>query len=105
MTYQRLLPRIQSTVAIRKFRSLTHQPLLPESRKVHSNTIAVATATIHATAVHGMSQRDPWWAVSFARQKAKRKNTNVNSPILAHSRHPVTTRGRRIGRTHTLFPS
>ncbi len=51
--------------------------LLPESIRVHNETIAAAAAATHATADHEMSQREPVVEVIFAREKATRKKAKA----------------------------
>ena len=101
------LIRSKLTVAISPFHSLAgcpYQPLLPESRKVQSNTKADAAATIQPIADQEISQRESWGEEILRRLKATRKKTTVATPMLLHSRHPVSMRGRRITRTYTLLP-
>src|ERR1700682_4214648 len=78
-----------------------NQPFLPESIRVHSETIAAAAAATHATADHEMSQREPVGEVIFARERATRKKARLDSAIVAHSRHPVSTRGRRTSNLYS----
>lgn len=73
-----------------------NQPLLPESRKVQSKTNTAAAAAVHPTADQEISQREPLVEKIFRREKATRKRAKVIQPILAHSRHPVSTLGRLI---------
>ncbi len=97
-----------TTIGNRPFHVLTccrkNQPFLRESIRVQSETIAAVAAATHATADHEMSQREPVEEVIFAREKATRKNARLDSAIVAHSRHPVSTRGRRTLELIRLFP-
>jgi hypothetical protein len=77
----------------------SHQPLLPDSRKVQSTTKTVAAAAVQPTADQEISQRESWREEIFARLKTTTKKTTVASPMVVHSRHPVSMRGRRIART------
>jgi hypothetical protein len=76
-----------------------NQPLLPDSRKVQSKRKAVAAAAVHPRADQEISQRESWGEEIFARLKTTRKKTTVASPMLVHSLHPVSMRGRRIAKT------
>jgi hypothetical protein len=71
-----------------------NQPFLPESKRVHSETIAATAAASHATVDHEMFHREPVEELIFAREKATRKKARLDSATLALSRHPVSTRGR-----------
>lgn len=55
-----------------------------------------ATVAIHATLVHEISHRESWAAKTFARAKTANKKAELNSPTLAHSLHPLSTRTRLI---------
>jgi len=50
---------------------------------------------------HEMFRREPLKEITFAREKTTRKEARLNSAIAADSRHPVSTRGRRIENLYT----